>query len=321
MRRPRRPQLALIVGATAALVVGCNSVGSTESSWTPEGDVTMVVPFAAGGGSDNLGRSVGSALEEVESDMSVTVENRDGGSGAVGYSYFLGKAGDPSYLLASDPALLALPITEDVEFDYTDFTPIMKLGEDSTLMVVDSSSPYDSCSDVAEAAKSERVVAGISGITGADNVVFTLTEQDQGVEFDRVPFESGAELLTALLGGQVDIASLNPSEVLGQLKSGDVKPLCVFAEKRYDYPELKDIPTAKEQGIDVAFSQYRGLIAPGGISDSEKDAWIEVAKKFADSDAYDKYVETSYVQPNVAYGDDFGDYLKENSDLLEEAIG
>ena len=144
----------------------------------------------------------------------------------------------------------------------------MKIADDFTLMVTRADAPYETCADVVEAAKSERVVAGISGATGLDNVVFTLTEQQTDVEFDRVSFESGGELTAALLGEQIDIASLNPGEVIGQLESGDIKALCAYADERYDYEELKDIPTASEQGIDVAFAQFRGVLAPGDISDS-----------------------------------------------------
>jgi putative tricarboxylic transport membrane protein len=323
MRRTHRRSLALTAAAASvALAAACTnpSAAESEGSWTPEGDVTMVVPFSAGGGSDLSGRAMASGLEKVQPDLTATVENRDGGSGAVGYSYFMSKQGDPNYVLATETALLALPLTQDVEFDHKTFTPIMKVGEDYTLMVVPQDAPYETCPDVVEAAKSGRIVAGISGITGLDNVVFKMTEQQTGAKFDRVPFESGSELTAALLGGQIDIGSLNPGEVIGQLESGDLKALCAFAPERYDYPELADIPTAAEQGLDVSFAQYRGLLAPGGISEAEKQGWVEAARKFADSPAYDKYIETNYMQPKVAFGEEFDAYLQQNSEVLAKAL-
>lgn len=329
MGRTTKPRVTKLVALTAAVGValvasacgGASTAGNGDGgAWEPSGDVTMVVPFSAGGGSDIAGRAMAAGLEKVVPGLTATVENRDGGSGAVGYSYFMSKQGDPNYLLATETALLALPLTEDVQFDYKSFTPIMKVGEDYTLMVVRQDSPYQSCSDVVDASKSGRVVAGISGVTGLDNVVLKLTEGKTGARFDRVPFESGGELMAALLGGQVDIASLNPGEVIGQLKSGDIRALCAYSQERYDYPELADIPTAKEQGIDVAFAQYRGLIAPGGISDAEQQGWVDAAKKFAQSPDYEKYVNDNYLQPVTAFGDDFGDYLAENSKVLAEAL-
>jgi putative tricarboxylic transport membrane protein len=312
---------SLLALSLAACGGGTSGDDSAGGGFQPRGGVTMVVPFGAGGGSDLAGRATASMIEAADSDVTVTVENREGGSGAVGYSYFLGKSGDAETLLATETALLALPISGEVEFDYTDFTPIMKLGDDYTLMIVKADSPYESCADVVEAAKNERVVAGISGITGLDNIVFTLTEQETGVEFDRVPFESGGELTAALLGGQIDIASLNPGEIIGQLKSGDVKALCAYSEERYsDYEELADIETAKEQGIDVAFAQFRGVLAPGGISDAARNFWITTMESAVETDEYQAYIEDNYLQPNTAAGDDFVTYLKGNNELLKKVI-
>lgn len=315
----------LLIGAVTCVGLvsaSCSGPGAAQAGgpWTPAGDVTMVVPFKAGGGSDLSGRAMATGLEKTGTDLTVKVENRDGGSGAVGYSYFLTKKGDPKYVLATETALLALPLTQQVKFDHTSFTPIMKIGEDFTLAVVPKSSPLTTCADLVSAAKSGRVVAGISGKTGLDNIVFTLTEQQSGAKFARVPFESGAELMAALLGGQVQVASLNPGEVIGQLKAGRVKALCAFAEKRYTYPELAAIPTAKEQGIDVSFAQFRGLLAAGGLTDAQRDGWIKAAEGFAASPAYDAYVKANYLQPTKAFGAEFGDYLATNNELLTKVL-
>lgn len=317
---------ATVVAATAVLSLslaacGGGSGGGSGGAFEPRGDVTMLVPFAAGGGSDVAGRKTAEMIEAVEPDLTVSVENRDGGSGAVGYGNFQGQAGSAETLLATETALLALPAGGNVDWTYEDFTPIMKLGEDFTLLVVPADSPLETCTDVVEASKTERVVAGISGEFGLDNVVFSLTEEQNGAEFDRVSFESGGELIAALLGDQIDIASLNPAEVIGQLESGDLKSLCAFSEERYTYGALQDIPTAKEQGIDVAFAQFRGVLAPGDISDEERDYWIGVMEKAVETPEYDEYIEENYMQPVTAAGDEFVEYLGSNKELLETAMG
>jgi putative tricarboxylic transport membrane protein len=275
--------------------------------------------MGAGGGSDLSGRAIAAGLEDGTG-LNISVENREGGSGAVGYSYFLQQQGKDNFLLASETALVALPLTQDVEFDYTSFTPIMKVGDDYTLLVVGPDSPFETCSDVVEAAASDRVVAAVSGATSLDEIVFSLVEDETGVEFDRVPFDSGSEVLAALLGGQIDVASLNPGEVLGQLESGDLKALCAFSEERYEYEALADIPTATEQGIEVAFAQYRGFIAPGGISEEAKEFWIDAAKEYEKSDAYATYIEENVMQATALYGDDFAEYLEGNSADLESVL-
>ncbi len=314
---------AAVAVVSVAALASCSSAAGQPTS--PDGDfqpsdVRMVVPFAAGGGSDTSGRAIASALEDTTG-ATITVENREGGSGAVGYSYFLSQEGNGNYLLASETALLALPLTTEVDFDYTTFTPIMKLGDDYTLMVVPADSEFETCTDVVDAARSDGVVAAVSGAVSLDEVVFTLIEQDQDVEFDRVPFEGGSEVIAGLLGGQVEVGSLNPSEVLGQLESGDLRALCALSDERYEYEELADIPTAIEQGIDVSFAQFRGFIAPGGITDEARDYWIAAAKEFAESDAYTTYIEENLMQANAVYADEFVDYLEQNSADLEAVVG
>ncbi len=310
--------------ATAALtlLVGCGgSGGEADGEFAPDGDVTMLIPFAPGGGSDLAGRATAGAIEAANGDLNINVENKDGGSGAVGYAQLQGQSGNDQYLLATETALLALPLSGVVEWTYEDFTPIMKIADDFTLMVTRADAPYETCADVVEAAKSDRIVAGISGATGLDNVVFTLTEQQTDVEFDRVSFESGGELTAALLGDQIDIASLNPGEVIGQLESGDIKALCAYADERYDYEELKDIPTASEQGIEVSFAQFRGVLAPGDISAEAKNYWIEQMKAAVETDEYSTYIEDNFLQPNTAAGDEFSAYLEENNAQLAEVMG
>jgi putative tricarboxylic transport membrane protein len=250
----------------------------------------------------------------------VSVQNREGGSGAVGYSYFLGRRGDAETLLATETALLALPATENVQFTFEDFTPIMKIAEDFTLLVVPAAAPYQTCPDVVEAARGGRVVAGISGATGLDNIVLSLTERETGAQFDRVAFESGGELIAALLGGQIDIASLNPGEVIGQLDSGDLRAVCAFADQRYSYGSLQNIPTATEQGLPVSFAQFRGVLAPGGITEEQRTYWIETMQRALATEEYRSYIEESYLQPITAPGPEFVEYLNRNRALLEEAL-
>jgi putative tricarboxylic transport membrane protein len=318
-RAAGKAALALVL---VGMLAGCggDAGGDAAGGWQPDGDVTMIVPFAAGGGSDRAGRALAAAVEAAAPDVSVSVENREGGSGAVGYSYFLGRRGDAETLLATETALLALPASGDVEFTFEDFTPIMKIAEDFTLLVVPAAAPYQTCPDVVEAARGQRVVAGISGTTGLDNIVLSLTENETGVQFDRVAFESGGELIAALLGGQIDIASLNPGEVIGQLESGDLRAVCAFAEQRYAYGQLQNIPTATEQGIPVSFAQFRGVLAPGGISAEQRTYWIDTMRRALETQEYRTYVEESYLQPITAPGDEFVAYLNENRALLEEAL-
>ncbi|MFC4009691.1 tripartite tricarboxylate transporter substrate binding protein [Nonomuraea purpurea] len=306
----------LLLGVTACGAENANAGGE----WKPRGDVRMIVPFAAGGGSDLAGRAVAAALEKAQPGLKVTVENREGGSGAVGYSAMLGKKGNGNYLLATENAILSLPLSGQVSFTRKDFTPVAKLAEDGGILVVKKDSPYKSCSDVVNAAKGGRVSVGMSGAFGVDNVIFTMIEQKAGVKFQRVPFESGGELVPAVLGGQIQIALLNPGEVIGQFRSGDLRGLCVTTDKRYAYPELAGLPTAEEQGIDVSYVQFRGIFAPGGLDGRERAYWEAAAKGVTKTAEFQKWLKDNYLQQSELYGDAFGSYLDQVGTDLEPLL-
>jgi putative tricarboxylic transport membrane protein len=282
------------------------------SGFQPTRDVVMIVPFAPGGGSDLLGRAMASGIEEVtDGEVNVTVENRPAGSGAAGYSYLLQQSGDPHFLLASETTGVALPLAVDVPFHWSDFTPIAQIAEDATLMVVNQDAPWQSLPEVIDAAKQGQITVGVTGATSLDTIVTTLVEEDQNVKFDPVVFESGGELVTALLAEDIDMATLNPGEVAGQLESGKMRALAVFAEEPYETGDLAELPTAPDEGVDVTFTQYRGPFAPGDIPEDARKFWEDTIREWTETDAYDKYIEENTLRPVYREGQEFEDYLEE----------
>lgn len=313
-----------LVGAYVLGLAGCGGAGGgggdSDGGFEPSRNVVMVVPFEAGGGSDILGRAMAAGMEEVE-DVNISVENRASSTGAVGYSYLLEQQGDPHFLLASETAGVALPITAETPWTWEDFTPVAQIAEDATLLIVPADSELESLQDVLDAAKQGRITVGVAGATGLDTIVFSLVEQSEDVEFERVVFESGGEIITAMRGGDIDIASLNPGEVIGQLESGDLKALVAFSEKKYEGDLLGDVPTAKEEGVDVSFTQYRGLFAPGGIQPEERKYWEDAITGWTEEQSYDKYIEDNYLISVVRSGKEFEDYLKEYEQTLQDVLG
>jgi putative tricarboxylic transport membrane protein len=322
----RREFLVAGGGALAGALVfgGCAGGGGSGgggSGWEPSRNVVMIVPFEPGGGSDILGRTMAAGLEEVREGVNISVENRAGGSGAVGYSYLLEQRGDPHFLLASETTAVALPITTETPWTWEDFTPVAQIAEDATLLIVPKDSEFGSLQEVIDAANESRVTVGVAGATGLDTIVMGLVEEETGVNFERVVFQSGGEIVTAMLGGDIDIASLNPSEVIGQIKAGDLRPLAVFAEDPYEGGVLADVPTAKEEGVDVSFTQYRGLFAAGGIEPDARRYWEAAIVDWTDTDSYDKYIEDNYLISVIRTGQEFEDYLKEYEQQVRQVLG
>jgi putative tricarboxylic transport membrane protein len=313
----------MVVGAYALGLVGCGGQtggGGGGGGWEPTQDAVMIVPFEAGGGSDILGRAMASGMEKVR-EVNITVENRPSTTGAVGYSYLLEQQGDPHFVLASETTAVALPITTETPWTWEDFTPIGQIAEDATLLIVPQDSEFASLQDVIDAAEQSRLTVGVVGTTGLDTIVFGLLEENAGVEFERVVFESGGELVTALLGGDIVTASLNPSEVIGQIEAGDLKALVAFAEKPYEGGELADVPIAKDEGYDVAFTQYRGLLGPGGIQPEERQYWADALLAWTETDNYDKYIQDNYLISLIRTGQEFENYLQEYEKTIRKVLG
>lgn len=322
--RARRVGLVALLGSVL-VVAGCAGQGEKEKAGGEEGfkpsrNVVMIVPFEPGGGSDVLGRAMAAGLEKARPDANISVENRAGGGGAVGNSYLLEQKGDPHFVLASETSGVSIPLTAKVPWRYTDFTPIGQIAEDATLMVVPEDSEFKTLPDVIEAAKSERLKVAITGPTSLDAIVVGLTEQDQDVKFERVVFESGGEIVNALLGGDIDLAMLNPSEVIGQLEANKARATNVFAEQRYKGGDLADVPTAKEEGIDVSFVQYRGMFAAGGIKPDERAYWTDALTEWTKSPEYKEYIDKNYLIPKLTAGKAFEDYLKEYETTLKPVL-
>ena len=228
---------AAVAVVSVVALASCSSAAGQPTS--PDGDFQpsdvrwscRSLPAAA---SDLSGRAIASRARGGERASPSPSRTARAAPAPSATPHFLGRTGNGNDLLATETALLALPLSERGRVRlhrlHADHEARRRLHAHGRATPTAPTRPAPTSS---RRPKTERVVAGISGVTGLDNVVFTLTEQETGVEFDRVPFESGGELTAALLGGQVDIASLNPGEVIGQLESGDVKALCAYSEERY----------------------------------------------------------------------------------------
>jgi putative tricarboxylic transport membrane protein len=271
----------------------------------------MDVPFAPGGGSDVFGRAMAQGFEQAQPGLNVTTENHSGGSGAVGYSFLYSKKGDPYYLLPAETTGVALPLTTKTPWTWQSFTPVMQVAADTNLLIVPKGSKYTSLGQVITALKQgQHVTMGLTGATSVDAIVTGLMESKMGVKFDRVIYQSGGEEDRGLLDGSVDMAMLNPSEVIGELTAGALRSIAAFADQRFEQAPLDTIPTAKEQGVDVTFVQFRGLFAAGGISNAEEQYWEQTTKKWTDSPSFQKYLKDNYLKKAILPHDQFVSYLQ-----------
>ncbi|WP_432519813.1 tripartite tricarboxylate transporter substrate binding protein [Kineococcus sp. SYSU DK006] len=310
------------LAAAATLLTSCGlptAEARIPDDWTPRGSVPAVVAFAPGGGSDRSARVIAQALNERELGFDVNVENKEGGSGAVGWSTFLAEEGNGNTLLVAETALNTLPQVYDVPFTYRDFTPLVMFARDSRMLVAPVDSPFTTCTDVIETSKQERVVSGSSGRTGADALAVAGLE-DNGAVLNVVPYGSTGEVITGLLGGQVALAPASAAAAKPYIESGDLKPLCTLSPQRFDDPVLGSVPTAKEQGIDAEVVLWRGVFGAGGIAPVQREYWIDQIEAAMDSDTYRDYITEDLLEPADLSGDDFTAFLDDYDQQMAEVF-
>jgi putative tricarboxylic transport membrane protein len=319
--------IALAAAAGVAMTLSAcagssESGGAEDGAWEPEQGITMIVPFSVGGGSDLFGRAVATAIEEVRPGVNVTVENREGGSGTIGYSYLLEQAGDPHFLLPTETGLISGPARNpELLYDWESFTLIGMLVDDINWIVANANSGWDDWETFIEEAKNspEPITVGLPSADGTEAVPTKDLLEQMGIEVEPVVFDGGGETIPSLLNGDIDLMVSNAGEVAGQIESGDFVPLIGYGQTTIDEGAYEGVPTTGtlDYEVDLDFGQYRGVIAPPEIPEAAKDWYIAALKEAVETDSFQEYVETSALTNATRWGEDFQDYVNE---LAEEFV-
>ena len=174
-------------------------------------------------------------------------------------------------------------------------------------------SPYKSLKDLIAAAKQKpnSIRVGGTGPAGSDAIIRNRIEKAANVQLNYIVFLSGGEVNAALLGGNVDFASPNPSEATQLVKAGRLRPLAMFSPQRLE--NWKDVPTAREQGVDVTLEQFRGVVAAGGLTKEQSLFWQNAMVKMFQSPGFKKYLQENGLRPLVKVGADVDKYLAEQT--------
>ena len=323
-------RLATAVAGTTIVVAGCGSGGSAPASeetvaqggqgdcdWAPERDVVMVVPFDPGGGSDLFARAVASGLEEVRPDVNISVENRPGGSGTIGYTYFFEQAGDPHFLLGAENAMISLPLQhEELPYDATSWTPLGMVVEDTIFLIGSSDAGWGDFEGFLEAAREAEAAGDALAIAqptaeSVEAMPLQSVLEEEGVTVEFVTFDGTAAAIPALLSGDVDGILANPSEVEAQVEAGQFEPVVASANNELEIAPYQGIPSLRDLGYEprAAFSQFRGVLAPPDIPDCAQEYWINALQEWTETEAYQEYVDQNVVAPHQLWGEEWLAYL------------
>lgn len=305
---------SLAVAATLAL-----SAPAALGGDYPSDRLTYTIAFGPGGGNDRMSRTIVDILKTYELfPGDIIVENREGGSGAVGFSFVKRQAGNPYSATSTSGNFIGTPLVADTDWTFADFTPVGLLASDAMFLVVRSDSDFATLDDVVVAAKSGRFTIAGSGSAGPERVTASLFAQAAGIDYEYVPIGSGGELVTALTSGSVDAIVANPSEVAGQIEAGSFTALAFSdAARSTNHP---DIPTFRELGYDFDFSLPRGVVLPPELDPAVQAWWVATLQKAVDTPEWQEYLVTNGMSGNPIWGDEFGAYLEETSAKYEAVL-
>jgi putative tricarboxylic transport membrane protein len=303
---------ALIAALVAILAAGCASGESPDTAAYPSRDVTIIVPFGAGGGSDVLSRTIANVIRELKVvPVNLLVENRPGSSGAVGYTYVAKQARNPYTLATVSVSFFTTPLLGASEVTYKNFTPVAAIAMSPYIMAVRSASSIKSFEDIK---KSRRLTTGTVGVVSDPVLLARMLQNATGVTIDTVPFDGEGEVMTATLGGHIDFMLGNPGEVLPQIEAGTLRPIAVSTAGRLQ--SLSDTPSFKQLGYDIEHVQLRGVVMPPDVPAETVAFWEDALRKVAESEQWKReYLDRFRDEPRFVGSQEFGRVLANTNDL------
>src|SRR4051812_37255396 len=322
----------LTVGAVAAglVLTGCGTTsegGSASGGGSDSGPITglrVMVPNAPGSGYDTTARAWVQVMEDEEIADSIEVFNLEGAGGTVGLQRLVNEDGNADLLMQMGLGVVGAQFSNQSEATLDQTTPIARLIEEAEAIVVPADSPYKTLDDLVEAWKADpggTPVGGASNPGGPDHLTPMLLAQEVGVTptaVNYVAYDGGGELLAGILGGDVAFAATGIGEVTESAAAGDVRILAVTSEKAVDGV---DAPTLTDEGIDLVFANWRGIVAPPGLKDADTKKWVDAVEEMHDSAAWKKSLEDNGWTDAFMTGDDFGSFLGDESDRVKSVMG
>lgn len=352
-RRGRFAALAVGIGAAALVLAGCasgtesasnESVPSEtapsetapsetepdESNEPPAlSDVNIIVPADPGGGWDGLGRAMQSVFTGDGILGSAPVQNIGGAGGTIGLASINDQPANT--LFVTGLVMVGAVETNKSAVRIEDTTPIARLTEEALVIVVPADSEYQTLKDLTDDVVANGHAVSITGGSagGADHILAAMLLREAGVAAEEIDSKlnyvansGGGEAVTLLLGNNVSAGISGISEFSEHVLSGSLRALAVSSPDHNQI--LPDAPTIMESGFDLELTNWRGVLAPGGISDTERAQLISLVEKLHVSDSWTELLETNGWDDAFMVGDEFADYVDGNitdTQAVLEAVG
>ncbi len=260
-----------------------------QAATEPPGAVEITSGTSAGGTPDILMRRAAKVMaDEGIVKQPMVVQTRTGASWMNAANFVLGKPGDRQTILTIAQPILTTPITTGQPTIYDKLTPIAMFVQGDLVVAVQPKSEVSDLKGLVELAKKRERSVKVAGAQAGstDHMVVGLIEKAGGVKLNYIPFDGGGTATAAFLGGNVDVITLPPGELLPLMKGGKAKPVAILSESRRTEPEFKDVATAKEQGLDVVWGQSWGLAGPPNMDPALAKFWQDAIARLVRSQAW-----------------------------------
>jgi putative tricarboxylic transport membrane protein len=311
----RRISVMLVVLLAAmALVTG----GALGQGSYPNKAITLVTHSTVGAGGDIFLRNLGKNLEGIVN-VPIVVENRRGGASATAVTFVATSPPDGYVMYGATPTMLQTPMLTKTTHTFLDLQPVANVFFDPMILYVKADSPWKTLPDIVNAAKAKpgQIKFGAATPGSVEHMIAHQVQKVAKVQVQPVTFEGGGDLLLAVLGGHVDLGIGEFAEVASQVESRQVRVINSFTENRLP---RSTIPTAKEQGVEIVVTKFRGLLGPKGMDQAAVTYWEQAIKRVLDKPAYKQYYDSVYLLPGYMDRTQYRAYLDRMNQTLRRYL-
>ncbi|KQX75694.1 tripartite tricarboxylate transporter substrate binding protein [Aeromicrobium sp. Root472D3] len=320
-RRSHRLTATVFLVAAALLLSACGVTRGGEGEANRR--LSMYIPNSPGGGYDLTGRAAARVLEDAELSGRFEVTNVIGAGGTVAMQRLLNEEGVDDLVMSMGLGVVGATYTNDSKARVSQATPIARLIEDQEALIVPKDSPFQTVQDLVDAWKADpsSVTIGGGSSPGGPDFLFPMQlAKTVGIDPKQVKYivyDGGGPLTSALLGKKIDVGASGPSEFEGQLEDGSLRVLAVSGEERL---ETVDAPTLKESGIDMTFVNWRGILAPPGISDESRERLVAMFTEMHKTKGWQDAIKRNGWIDSFATGEEFETFLLEQDKRVETTL-
>lgn len=280
-----------LIGTVVLAAAVCGGAGSAFAADYPSKPITMLIPYAAGGGTDVLARALQPALEKSLG-QPIVVTNMPGGGGILGFTRVANVRADGYTVTIPNNVIFATEGMGNATYKYKGFDYLGNVMTEDYVVAVRADGPWQSWAELENdmMANPGKVSFGFSGFGGSTHVASALLADVVGYQVRQVPHDGSAPAVLAAMGGHIDALMLNLADVASGVQSGKLRLLATLGETRLD--DFPEVPTLKEVGHELVLTNWRGIAAPAGVGDEVKAAWTRALEAATSDPEFRKFVAT-----------------------------